>query len=224
MPTESATPALLLDTAAPRISVGLCDASGEEWETREGESGTVLFELVERLLRRRVLAPADLASVILCDGPGSLLGVRVAAMAVRVWASLPRPRPLRIGAYHSLALLAADLLAGGVPAPFTVLADARRAGWHALEVEAEGTFAAPRRVDAARLATVHGPRYRPDSFPVWQAIPEGVVAVPYRPERLPDLARRFDLVRPVDAPDAFVAEPATYAPWSGEVHRAPNPS
>src|SRR3954469_18613927 len=82
-------PLLLIDAASTRIQVGLLDsASGAKWAALDAEAGIAIFQAVEQLA-------VDLSAVrafVFCEGPGSILGVRTAAMAIRTWQMLsPRP-------------------------------------------------------------------------------------------------------------------------------------
>jgi len=209
---------LYLDAASPAISVGLCAAAGDapDWRHERDEAGVALFRAVEALVRARGLAIADIATVVFCEGPGSLLGVRLAAMALRTWMALPRPAPLAVSGYRSLELIAADLRAHSQGGPFHVIVDGRRATWNTLSVDAHGAFSAIRRRPADEAFPEGEPVFHPRGFPLWQALPPGVQAVDYNPDRLPALAARFPLLRAVEAPEAFMIEMPTYREWVPE--------
>src|SRR4051812_13913933 len=72
------TPLLLIDASSTRVQVGLLNTeTSANWITLDGEAGLAIFQAVERL-------GVDLAAVrafAFCEGPGSILGVRTAAMA-----------------------------------------------------------------------------------------------------------------------------------------------
>jgi tRNA threonylcarbamoyladenosine biosynthesis protein TsaB len=212
----SMLPTLYLDAASPAITVGLqVDATeAPAWLHTHDEAGVALFRAVETLTRARGLAVADLATVVFCEGPGSLLGVRLAAMALRTWMALPRPAPLEVLGYRSLELVAAGLLARGQRGPFHVIVDGRRATWNTLAVDAHGAFAAIQRRPAADLFPEGEPVFHPQGFPLWQALPAGVQVVAYNPSALPELARHLPLLRPVAAPEAYMTEMPTYREWT----------
>jgi tRNA threonylcarbamoyladenosine biosynthesis protein TsaB len=74
-------------------------SAAARWAGLEEEAGTGIFRVIEAL-------GADVgqaAAFLFCDGPGSTLGVRTAAVALRTW-QVVAPRP--VYAYHSLAVLA----------------------------------------------------------------------------------------------------------------------
>ena len=199
-------PVLILDAASLRSQVGLYAADGTtRWETQTGEAGVAVFRCVERL-------GFDLASVrafVFCEGPGSTLGIRTVAMALRAWQTLS-PRPAY--AYGSL-----NLIAHAVGTPATgIIADARRDTWHYQRLGQP-----LRRVPTAELPA---PLLTPDDFRSWTPLPEDVATTPYDVAAL--LARTSEdaIFRGVDTPEAFLHEEPSYATWSPHIHRAPSPS
>ena len=202
-------PLLLLDASAARVQVGWLgerNVSGGQtasrWENSDDEAGVGVFRGVEQLGRN----PHDAGAFVFCDGPGSVLGIRTTAMALRTWCAVS-PRP--IFAYHSLALVAQALGRCDV----AVIADARRDAWHHFTLG--GTL---RRVPTAELS---GEFVMPENFRHWSPLPAGVTRVPYS---LADLFPRVvdaDLFRATDAPEAFLHEEPSYVTWTPQIHRAP---
>lgn len=209
-------PTLYLDAASPVIAVGLRVGPDEvpTWLETHDEAGVALFRAMETLTRDCGVAIADIATVAYCEGPGSLLGVRLVAMALRTWAVLPRPAPLRVQAYRSLELIAASLLADGCHGPFHVITDGRRATWNTLSVDPAGVFGAIRRRPADEPLPPGERVVYPRDFPHWQPIPPDAEPVAYTPRRLPELAARFHLLRAVEQPDAFMTAMPTYREWT----------
>ncbi len=198
-------PLLLLDAASTRIQVGYFPRTGApRWAHSEEEAGIAVFRCVEAL-------DLDLAAVrafAFCTGPGSILGIRTVAMALRAW-GVAESRP-QYG-YASLALVAQAL---GLP-PRPVIADARRDAWHLLTLGG-----ALRRVPTAELP---GDPVMPEGFRHWTPLPERVGRTPYDLEALwarPEVAQA-DLLQPTEAPDAFLHEEPAYATWEPKLHRAP---
>ena len=198
------SPLLLLDASSQRIQAGLLGPDPARWASRTEEAGVGVFACLEDL----GVDPGAVAAFAFCEGPGSILGIRTSAMALRVWDVL-QPRPLF--AFQSLAVAATG---AGRPGA-TLIADARRGLWHCLPVG--GTLA---RVPAAELT---GELLTPEGFRAWAPLPAGTAVVPY------DLAALFalpavadaDLFRPSPAPDAFLHEEPAYAKWVPQIHRAP---
>ena len=197
------TPLLVIDAASARIQVGiLARNESARWATSGEESGVGIFQCLEEL----AFPPADARAFVFCDGPGSVLGIRTVAMALRTWNVL-KPRP--VFAYHSLAVVAAAL---GRP-DISVIADARRDTWHT------SSIGSPlRRIPASELA---GQLVMPEGFRHWSDLPANVGTTPYSlAELLPRIAES-DMFRATDAPDAFLHEEPRYAAWSPQIHRAP---
>lgn len=200
---SSLFPALVIDAASAQVQVGLLASDQPAaWFTSPDESGVAVFAGVEAL----GVDPLAVSVFIFCDGPGSVLGIRTAAMALRTWNVL-RPRP--VFAYTSLAVVAHAL---GRP-ELGVIADARRETWHHYAI-GRGL----RRLPAAELA---GDCVMPEPFRHWSALPSGVARVPYSLAELLPKVWDVDLLRATDAPDAFLHEEPQYVTWTPQIHQAP---
>ncbi|MSU70694.1 MAG: peptidase M22 [Opitutaceae bacterium] len=196
-------PLLLIDAASTRVQVGLLTAGGDaRWAVSDEEAGVGVFRSVEAL-------GVELGAVrafVFCDGPGSVLGIRTVAMAVRTWCGFA-PRP--VFAFCSLACVACALARHEL----SVIADARRNSWHHFALG--GVL---RRVPNAELT---GELVMPESFRHWSPLPAGVKLVPYS---LADLLPRVmdaGLFHETHAPDAFLHEEPDYKAWVPHIHRAP---
>ena len=112
---------LAIDTAAPRLQLGLLLADGrvdvciDDIATGHAE---LIFTRIAELLARHGLGYPDLERVVTTTGPGSFTGLRIGLSAAR-GIGLARSIPV-IGVPSLLALSLS------VPGPSTVLLDARR--------------------------------------------------------------------------------------------------
>ncbi len=194
---------IVIDAASSTIQVGLLTPNGaDRWASSHEESGIGVFQCLASL----GYDPQTAGAFVFCDGPGSVLGIRTVAMAIRTWCML-KPRP--VYAYTSLALVAH---ATG-RAEVGVIADARRDAWHHYQL-GRGL----RRVAAEELS---GEMVMPEGFRHWSPLPPGVTTVPYSlAEFLPQIGNA-NLLRAVNEPDAFLHEEPSYATWTPQVHRAP---
>ena len=212
-------PALLVvDSCAPRAEAGLwlaeAGATPVAVATLEGEASAALPVAVAQVLAhsaaggRRI---ADLDAIAFCDGPGSVLGIRLAAAALRAWRAV-KPG-LALYSYHSLPLLA-------VAHPgLTIIADARRDSWHAARAAAPHELV---RVPGAELPAL-GPLGAPDSFRRWSALPAGVEprALAWSASTLLAGAPGEPFFHEASEPEAFLHEQPTYVAWTPQVHQAP---
>jgi tRNA threonylcarbamoyladenosine biosynthesis protein TsaB len=199
-------PLLFLDAASTRVQVGVWHAHGAgPWEAVEDEAGVAVFRGVENLAKSGFRLE-DVGAFVFCDGPGSILGVRTVAMALRTW-TLLKPRP--VFAYSSLALVAHALKRPEIG----VIADARRDSWHHYQI-GRGL----RRLPAADLG---GALVQPENFRHWSTLPAETTTTPYSVRDLLERATDAEIFDPAPAPDAFLHEEPSYVTWTPQIHRAP---
>jgi tRNA threonylcarbamoyladenosine biosynthesis protein TsaB len=196
-------PLLLLDACSSRVQVGwLANEAAMRWAHSDEEAGIGLFKCIEQLS----VQPQDAAGFLFCDGPGSLLGTRTVAMAIRTWNTLT-PRPAY--SYHSLVVVAHALQDEGSH----VIADARRDSWHCARL------GQPLR----RIATADLPDrlVTPEGFRNWTPIPPQVNRTGYTLSSLLPQVIDSALFVAREAPDAFLHEEPSYVTWTPQIHRGP---
>ncbi len=206
---------LVLDAASTRVQVGLIRPGvPDRWRSVEDEAGTGLFKAAEDQLAEAGSRLDEIGAFVFCEGPGSMLGTRTIAMALRTWQVL-KPRP--VFAYQSLAVAGRAAWTQQARA-FAVIADARRDTWHVQRVGADGRLATLQRVPAGELPA--GELLTPDNFRAWAQPPRPAAVCSY------DLATIFpalgdgEYFRGTEAPDAFQHEAPEYKKWSAQVHSA----
>ena len=205
---------LVLDAASTQVQVGWLSATAAHWHQPDGEAGTGIFTGTEAVLRDAQAKLGDIGAFMFCEGPGSMLGTRTIAMALRTWQVL-KPRPAY--AYQSLAV-AGRLAWTLAPRSFTVIADARRDTWHGQTVSADGRMSPLQRL--ATSAVPAGELLTPANFRAWAPPPRPAAVCSYDlAEIFPSLADG-DYFRAVEAPDAFQHEAPAYKKWSAQVHSA----
>jgi tRNA threonylcarbamoyladenosine biosynthesis protein TsaB len=198
-----AGPVVLLDAAATQVQAGLIAPTGAaRWAAPPGESGVAVFQALTEL----GVDPAAVRGWIFCEGPGSILGIRTVAMALRSWTLL---HPAPVHRYASLAVVAHAL---GDPAA-GIIADARRETWHHLRLGEP----------LSRLPTqqLQPPLFLPATFRTWSTPPTGVQLTPYDWPQLLPRVWDADLLRPAPEPDAFLHEDPSYVTWTPRIHQAP---
>ncbi|HEU4649193.1 MAG TPA: tRNA (adenosine(37)-N6)-threonylcarbamoyltransferase complex dimerization subunit type 1 TsaB [Gemmatimonadales bacterium] len=104
---------MALDTATDRLSVAVgttpADALEEDVPGARRHAGA-LVPVLDRLLARRGIGVADLAGVVLSDGPGSFTGLRVGASVAK---GLARARGVPVRSAPSLMVRAAGVASSG---------------------------------------------------------------------------------------------------------------
>jgi len=204
---SGASPLLVVDAASTRIQAGVLNSDGSQaWASSNEEAGNGIFRCVSEL-------KVDLRKVrgfAFSEGPGSILGIRSVAAALRAWLVLEK-RP--VWSYRSL-----DLALRGLEDPsLAVIADARRDSWHLMR-----KGAALQRVATKDLPT---PEYlrTPEGFRQWSKLPAGmtVQTASYDLSLLVPKLLDEELLQPCPEPDAFLHEEPSYVTWTPEVHRAP---
>lgn len=207
---------LILDAASQRVQVGLLQPGAPaSWHGTMQEAGIGLFSGTEAVLKSAGFGLPDIDAFVFCEGPGSMLGIRTVAMALRTWRVL-KPRPV----YACQSLAVAGQFAWTQQArSFAVIADARRDNWHVQSVGTDGRMPPLQRVPGAGLPA--GELITPENFRTWVQPPRPAAICGY------DLAKIFPAIadgeffHAVDAPDAFQHEAPDYKKWSAQIHRAP---
>ncbi len=207
---------LILDAASTHVQVGLLRRGAPDlWRLSAEEAGTGIFSGAEALLRESGLKIGDLGAFIYCEGPGSMLGIRTVALALRTWQVLA-PRP--VYAYQSLAVAGQFAWAQQPPRAFTVIADARRDTWHCQPVGADGRMPALQRLPAAALPA--GEWLTPENFRAWAPSPRPAAPCPYELAAIFPAIAGGDHFQATTAPDAFQHEAPAYRKWSAQIHQA----
>ncbi len=208
-------PVLLgVDTCSTRVEVALWLGPATEPAHRvviEGEASAALPAAIARVIAASGREVRGLDAVAFCAGPGSVLGIRLAAATLRAWRAV-RPE---LALYSHLSL---PLLAAAHPG-LTIVADARRDTWHAVRPGASGEVL---RLATGELAAA-APLGTPALFRRWSALPDGLVPaeLPWSAAALLAAAPDADFFQPAPEPDTFQHEAPSYVAWTPHVHRAP---
>ncbi len=210
----------VLDSASTQVHVGLLRADQAAiWRTAPGEAGTALFAALDATLTEAGLTIGEVRAWAFCSGPGSVLGIRTAAMAIRTWQTT---QPTPAYAYESLPLLASGETARGRRGPLTFIADARRDAWHAVGLDANGKVTELQRLPRIELADTSEPLYLPSAFRAWAEPPRPAEDCSYEPAKLLAAATHVDLFTAAPEPDAHLTAPPEYKKWDARIHQAPS--
>lgn len=207
---------LIIEAAWPRAAVGIWENG--RWHaflTTEGPAVEALFATIEVALKNAGIRLTDIDGFVYGEGPGSILGLRTAAMALRAWNALPGVAARPTFLVNSLALAAALAEAEG-GARATVFAASRRDRWNVLTPESS-TWA---ECDPTGLAETPMPRLR---LPARDLGAPPVDAATFDPvdalAKYPEILLHHKIFRVGAAPDAANLA-NTYAAWTGDRHKA----
>lgn len=210
---------LLLDASGPLTVAGL--VAGDGWEARrihEGEFLEWYQEAVADLLRERHLCLEDLDGVVYGAGPGSTLGLRLAAMFIRTLMTLPNLRHWQCHQYQSLELaLASSRFGRNVPLVEAV-APWRRDRLHHCRLTGTG----PLEFTNGHLAPAMAVEERLTGFILGRRPRNMLPGIQWEDqplERIPTILRQFpELLTPAQAPAPFQAESPDFVRWTAERH------
>ncbi len=206
---------LLIDAAWPQAASGVWyDGRWSSFVASEGPAVEALFAIIERALSDADVPLSGLAGYIFPEGPGSVLGLRTASMALRAWSATPGLPAKPILACNSLQLAGALASAAGL-GENTVFAASRRDRWNAWAPGAS----AWEECDAGALSALPAPHLR---LPARDITPPPVSAEIFDPiaalRRNPEVFKKSGLLFATHAPEAAnIAN--QYTTWAGGRHK-----
>lgn len=228
---------LLIDAAGPACGITLIDNGQPRTSHCADQSAlTCLQTQLPALLKQEHIRVADLQGCIFGIGPGSILGLRLAAMTLRTWQMLPDRKPLQVLQFHHLqAAFASHFLPTDTDA--IAMAPWKRDSFHAVRclslqplqfAHLSVTATSPEALrtanagvtldtlpDVTRIALFHLGN-RAITTP-WQAC-----VTPFPFADLPKIFSRWpQLLQPCAKPTPFSTETAQFARWQPQRHRAP---
>ncbi|MGE9293276.1 MAG: hypothetical protein ACQKBW_06665 [Puniceicoccales bacterium] len=208
---------LFLDASSVQVQAGLwCDSRWLSIKSQESPALESIFSLVKDCLDEANLKLEQVGGFIHCEGPGSVLGIRLAAMAIRSWQALPAWADAESLACRSLSLAAALISATEQPEePFHIIAEARQTRWNLLTCP-DGEIA---EVEPEVIDALAAPIYHLRQRKSWHTPPERAVPVLNDLSAHPELLASPGLLSPVEAPGLFLVNEATYRTWTPERHR-----
>lgn len=218
--TSPCAPTLVIDGSGSAVFAGVLGQDGK-WLAISEQDGTPLeslFPTVEATLKIAQLSLSDLRSFIYCEGPGSVLGLRLCAMAIETWSRL-NPESAHYYAYNSLQLTAA-LICVDTPNLDNALlvSDWKKGAWNAVKIN-QGQPGPTEVADDAMIADWTGPLYHLPQRKGWQKPPTGATTVEYCPQRLAEALNRL---KPTEDVELYASGINVFQKWTPERHRAPN--
>jgi tRNA threonylcarbamoyladenosine biosynthesis protein TsaB len=224
MPKKPFQFSLVIDASNPACFTGILDQDNN-WlahKSIEGPALETIFAEVQSVLSEATLSLQAIDRYIYCEGPGSTLGLRLAAMAIKTWHALHHESPPCF-TYNSLQLAAHCLRLDEPKLHEAILiADWKKDTWNSVILK-KGAVSTCKPILQTDLHEMEEPRYHLPQRKGWQAPPSNAATLNYSPERLDDLIDSHELLRHVDSPLPFASAPANYQKWVPDRHRAPAP-
>lgn len=216
-----AAPLLVIDGSGIDCFVGILNTEGQ-WSARSLATGTALeglFPSLHSTLADASLGIEEIKAFIYCQGPGSVLGIRLSSMAIQTWALL-RDAPPVYFTFDSLQLTAACILKD-TPSPQEALlvSDWKKGTWHAVRLEPD-SCGATTVLDSESLEAWEGPLFHLPQRKGWQSPPKNAQTVAYQPARLNEFLTDSRLIRPTETVILHQATVNSYQKWTATRHRA----
>ncbi|MGB0415496.1 MAG: hypothetical protein ACPGKS_01470 [Coraliomargarita sp.] len=213
-------PALVLDASAGSVFVGVLSAEHTWLAHRSSNANALegLFSTVEACLRETGFGIEAIASFVYNGGPGSVLGLRLCAMAIETWRRLSS-RPTKLYRFNTLELCAALVRIDHPEIEEALLiSDWKKGVWHGLPI---GIGKAPevRPIDQSALNELPQPLFHLPQRKGWQAAPENAIELSYQAERLIEASSKTNLLTETESVALFSAGSSTFQKWTAERHR-----
>ncbi len=209
---------LLLDASSLVIQTGLLREG--KWaayiESKE-ESLNSLFTGTDTCLKK---AQCDLETIdgfILCQGPGSILGLRLTIMAVKTWRTLPSLRRTNLYLYGSLEIAAALHSTRNISQPFHFISDYNKDHWNLLTVVNNDHHLI--QVSTEYLNNLNGPIWHIPQRHNVKAPPSQVKTLEYSLKDLPLVLDRTSLFHQYNDLSQIKPGKSNFTKWHSNRHR-----
>lgn len=211
---------LLLDASTSIVQTGILrDGNWLAYYEDKNESLNAIFKNTAKCLKEAQSDISEIDGFLICEGPGSVLGLRLVMMAVKTWRSTLFPRPSRVYIYRSLEVAAQLLLIQDIKPPFHVISDFRKDIWHLLTVKKDRSFRNLEQVNAQTLNKLSEPRWyipqRKKKYPP----PLQVNEINYSLKTLPALLSLQAFFHEVDDMNEINPGKSEFAKWQAQRHR-----
>lgn len=210
---------LLLDASASKVQVGLLQ--GKVWlafRELEEEAINSIFAGTSACLKEAKMPLEEVAGFLFCEGPGSILGIRLAAMAINGWRSQPAHRQAPVFSFRSLEAAVSLFKHKGESMPFHIVSEYRQGRWHLASVKKDGQCTDITMVETDALSKLQGAIYYIPRRINVPAPPAFIQPRDYSLRELPHVLNSANLLRQTDKPEAYQPEKPVYVKWDAKRH------
>ncbi|MDE0577994.1 MAG: hypothetical protein OSB39_13690 [Opitutales bacterium] len=208
----------LLVDASSQVQVGIPDS--KDWLSLVREEKPALeslFVAIPKSLEEIDASISAIDAILFCEGPGSTLGLRVAATAVKTILRENEPSPT-LFTYNALDLAAimSNDFSRPILAPFR---KGKRLLRSPISNSAIGSIEVLEEPISESLSkeALHLPSLRS-----WETLPEGLDVLDYDISRIAGLAGIAPILRPAEMPEVFTPLPAEFRKWKPARDLSPN--
>lgn len=215
-------PALVIDGSSTCFFAGALGDDGSWLASRTANEPALesLFKTVDAVLAEACIGLEQIQAYIYCEGPGSVLGLRLCSMAIETWRQL-EPNPPKVYAYKSLKLTAATLLNAQQTSETALLvSDWKKDSWNSIKICGQAIDAEVSPISSEELTDWQGPLYHLPARKGWQKPPEGAIKLSYEPEHLAKLLNTPGLIRETERVELYQSGINTFQKWAPERHRS----
>ena len=209
---------LVVDGSSASTFVGLLGSDGK-WVAqvcRKNAPLESLFSSVEETLKAAQVSISKVENFIYCEGPGSVLGLRLCAMAIQTWGHL-HESTVRYFAYNTLELSAHLIVLDRQDIRQALLvSDWKKDVWNSILIR-EGQPGAIAKMDDQTVNNWNnGPLFYLPQRKGWQKVPERAVTLEYSPQRLPEV---IYLLKETKKIELYNANMNVFQKWIPQRHR-----
>ena len=218
---NSGDPLLVLDATTPTTQIGLLVKGNWIAFFSDGDSKALhaIFSGIRTCLQRARMELAEVGAFCYCQGPGSVLGLRLTVMTLTGWRSQPPANQIPLFAYNSLFASMELLKQRGITPPFRVAAPIRGDRWFTARANDQGRQYQPIIRSRRQLEAMSDPLWVLPQRKWGSTRIEGANTIDYDLRKLAPATFGSDLLRPVEEPELLTPEEAQYRKWTRQRHR-----
>ena len=210
---------LVVDGSGTSVFVGLLGTDGQ-WIARHSEINSPLeglFSCVEAVLQSAQTRISDVRNFIYCEGPGSVLGLRLCAMAIQTWGHLCESTIDYI-AYNSLELTAALIIKDNPDIIHALLvSDWKKGVWNSVEIK-DGQLGATTAIsEQSAKSRENATLFYLSQRKGWKTVPPQAHELSYSPQRLPEA---LHLLKKTKTIELYSSNMNVFKKWVPQRHRA----
>ena len=208
---------LFIDASAVKPWVGILKSG--QWlalHVLREQALESIFTGTNQCLNETGLSLKNIQGFIHCEGPGSVLGVRLSAMAINCWRAMPAWQNAEIKTYQSLHLIRVIILdQTKSKKSFHIISEARKNMWNCLSnQEPKIQF-----IEQNTLHQLEGTLHHYQQRKSWHQAPQSAHPFVLDLSNCAKYLYRQDIVTHKENPTIFEAHADTYKKWDHTRHR-----